>query len=324
MRLVVTGGLGFIGSQFVRLALAGELPGIEPDEIIVLDKMTYAGHRANLASVEGDRRLRLVIGDICDAATVKRELARVDLVVHFAAESHVDRSIESSQVFFETNVVGTGVLLKCALDAQVGRFVHVSTDEVYGSIETGLSSEDAPLLPNSPYAAAKAASDLVARSFHRTYGLPVSVTRCSNNYGPYQHPEKLLPRFITNLLDGLTVPLYGDGLNRRSWLHVDDHCRGIALVAMTGQIGEIYNIGGDFEATNYDLTRELLDLTGRDESAIRMVPDRLGHDRRYALDTTKIEEALGFQARIGMGRGLRETLEWYRRRRDWWEPLKRG
>ncbi|GHG47896.1 MULTISPECIES: dTDP-glucose 4,6-dehydratase [Amycolatopsis] len=322
MRVVVTGGAGFIGSHYVRQALSGAYPGFEPEVLTVLDLLTYAGNRANLAPVTADERLRFVVGDICDPATVKQVLSDADLVVHFAAESHVDRSIEGAADFVRTNVVGTQTLLQGALETGVERFVHVSTDEVYGSIDDGSWPEDFPLSPNSPYAASKASSDLIALAFHRTHGLNVSVTRCSNNYGPYQFPEKVIPLFVTNLLDGLRVPLYGDGLNVRDWLHVDDHCRGIQLVAAKGRAGEVYNIGGGTELTNRELTHRLLEATGRDESAIQPVADRKGHDRRYSVDITKASAELGYRPEVDLERGLAETVSWYRDNRSWWEPLK--
>ncbi|ANY10595.1 dTDP-glucose 4,6-dehydratase (plasmid) [Pseudonocardia sp. HH130630-07] len=306
------------------MALTGALPGLEPDELVVLDKLTYAGNRANLAPVSDDDRLRLVIGDVCDPELVARETAGTDLVVHFAAESHVDRSIAGSADFVTTNVVGTQVLLQAAVAARVERVVHVSTDEVYGSVGEGAAAEDHPLLPNSPYAASKASSDLLARAFHRTHGLSVSTTRCSNNYGPYQFPEKVIPLFVTNLIEGRTVPLYGDGLHVRDWLHVDDHCRGIALVANGGRDGEVYNIGGGTELSNRDLTDRLLAATGRDSSAVRRVTDRLGHDRRYCVDITRISDELGYRPQVGFDDGLAATVDWYRTRRDWWEPLRTG
>jgi dTDP-glucose 4,6-dehydratase len=322
VRVVVTGGAGFIGSHYVRTALTGGFDADEPDELVVLDKLTYAGNRANLDPVAGDPRLRLVVGDIGDPAVVKQTLEGTDLVVHFAAESHVDRSIDGASEFVRTNVLGTQTLLAGALEAGVGRFVHVSTDEVYGSIETGSWPETDPLLPNSPYAASKAGSDLMARAFHRTHGLDVRITRCSNNYGPYQYPEKVVPLFVTNLLDGVPVPLYGDGGNSRDWLHVDDHCRGIALVAEHGRAGEIYNIGGGTEMTNRELTERLLEATGRDASFVRPVPDRPGHDRRYSVDTTKITDELGYRPRTSFPDGLAATVAWYRDNPGWWRPLK--
>jgi dTDP-glucose 4,6-dehydratase len=246
----------------------------------------------------------------------------VDVVVHFAAESHVDRSISGSADFVLTNVLGTQTLLQGALDAGVGKFVHVSTDEVYGSIDEGSWPETHPLEPNSPYSASKASSDLLARAFHRTHGLPVSITRCSNNYGPYQFPEKVLPLFVTNLMDGGKVPLYGDGLNVRDWLHVADHCRGIQLVAEAGRPGEVYNIGGGTELTNRELTELLLDAMGADWSSVEMVTDRKGHDRRYSVDITKISTELGYAPRVDFAEGLASTVKWYRDNRPWWEKLK--
>ena len=266
MRVLITGGAGFIGSHYVRQLLRGEYPAFAGAEAVVLDKLTYAGNKENLRPVADDPRLRFVEGDICDAELVGELMRGVDVVVHFAAESHVDRSIQGASDFVVTNVVGTNALLQAALNAGVGRFVHVSTDEVYGSIDSGSWPEDHVLEPNSPYSAAKAGSDLIARAYHRTHGLPVCITRCSNNYGPYQFPEKVLPLFITNLLDGLPVPLYGDGGNVRDWLHVDDHCRGIQLVAESGRAGEIYNIGGGTELTNRELTERVLAELGQDSS----------------------------------------------------------
>ncbi len=269
MRVLVTGGAGFIGSHYVRSLLAGRYSAFADAEVVVLDALTYAGTLTNLAACADSPRLRFVRGDIRDVATVAQVMAGTDVVVHFAAESHVDRSIAGAADFVSTNVTGTLVLLQAALEAQVARFVHVSTDEVYGSIETGSWAETHPLEPNSPYSASKAGSDLLARSYHRTHGLPVCITRCSNNYGPHQFPEKVIPLFVTNLLDGMPVPLYGDGLNRRDWLHVDDHCRGVQLVAEKGRDGEVYNIGGGTELTNRELTSRLLDAVGADESMIR-------------------------------------------------------
>jgi len=323
MRVLITGGAGFIGSHYVRQLLRGEYPAFADAEAVVLDKLTYAGNKENLRPVADDPRLRFVEGDICDAELVGELMRGVDVVVHFAAESHVDRSIQGASDFVVTNVVGTNALLQAALNAGVGRFVHVSTDEVYGSIDSGSWPEDHVLEPNSPYSAAKAGSDLIARAYHRTHGLPVCITRCSNNYGPYQFPEKVLPLFITNLLDGLPVPLYGDGGNVRDWLHVDDHCRGIQLVAESGRAGEIYNIGGGTELTNRELTERVLAELGQDSSMVQHVPDRKGHDRRYSVDHAKIAAELGYAPRIGFDEGLRETVRWYRDNRAWWEPLKK-
>ncbi len=322
MRVLVTGGAGFIGSHYVRQALGGAYPSLADAEVVVLDKLTYAGNRANLDPVADSERLRFVEGDICDGDLVRQVMAGVDLVVHFAAESHVDRSILGAADFVLTNVLGTQVLLQAAVDAGVAKFVHVSTDEVYGSIDEGSWAETHILEPNSPYSASKASSDLLARSFHRTHGLHVCVTRCSNNYGPYQFPEKVIPLFTTNLLDGKKIPLYGDGLNVRDWLHVDDHCHGIQLVADSGRAGEIYNIGGGTELTNRELTSLLLAATGADESFVQPVIDRKAHDRRYSVDITKISTELGYAPRVSFSDGLADTVAWYRDRRAWWEPLK--
>ena len=322
MRLLVTGGAGFIGSTFVRRVLLGAEPTLAGARVVVLDKLTYAGNEENLAPVAADPALRFVQGDITDAGLVAGLMAGVDAVVHFAAESHVDRSILGADPFVVTNVVGTQILLQAALEAGVPKFVHISTDEVYGSIESGSWPEDHPLEPNSPYSASKASSDLLARSYARTYGMDVRITRCSNNYGPYQYPEKVIPLFVTNLLDGLTVPLYGDGLNVRDWLHVDDHCRAIALVLDRGSAGEIYNIGGGTELTNKELTGRLLDALGMDWSRVRPVTDRKAHDRRYSVDWTKIRTQLGYAPQVDFVQGLADTVRWYAERRDWWEPLK--
>jgi len=322
MRVLVTGGAGFIGSHYVRQVLTGAYPALDDAEVVVLDKLTYAGNEANLAPVAADPRLEFVRGDICDTALVADVMRGADLVVHFAAESHVDRSILGAADFVLTNVLGTQNLLQAAVEAGVGKFVHVSTDEVYGSIEHGSWTEDHVLEPNSPYSASKASSDLVARSFFRTHGLPVCITRCSNNYGPYQFPEKVIPLFVTNLLDGRKVPLYGDGLNVRDWLHVDDHCHGIQLVADGGRPGEIYNIGGGTELANVELTQRLLAAVGAGEEMIERVPDRLGHDRRYSVDWSKIAAELGYAPRTSFEKGLAETVRWYMEHRAWWEPLK--
>ncbi|WP_424189434.1 dTDP-glucose 4,6-dehydratase [Actinokineospora sp. G85] len=321
MRVLVTGGAGFIGSHYVRQAVGGAYPTLADAEVVVLDKLTYAGNRANLDPVADSDRLRFVEGDICDAALVREAMAGVDLVVHFAAESHVDRSIAGASDFVVTNVLGTQTLLQAALDAGVAKFVHVSTDEVYGSIDEGSWPETHPLEPNSPYSASKASSDLIARSYQRTHGLPVCVTRCSNNYGPYQFPEKVIPLFTTNLIDGKKIPLYGDGLNVRDWLHVDDHCHGIQLVVDGGRAGEVYNIGGGTELTNRELTTLLLRATNRDESFIQPVIDRKAHDRRYSVDITKISTELGYAPRVPFQQGLTDTVQWYVDNRAWWEPL---
>jgi dTDP-glucose 4,6-dehydratase len=322
MRMLVTGGAGFIGSHYVRSVLGDAWGGSRPDSLVVLDKLTYAGNLANLDPVQDDPRLRVVQGDILDAALVDSLVAEAEVVVHFAAESHVDRSIARGRDFVETNVVGTQTLLDAAVRHPVSRFVHVSTDEVYGSIESGSWDEDEPLLPNSPYSASKASSDLLARAYHRTHGVPVSITRCSNNYGPYQYPEKVIPLFVTNLLDGLDVPLYGEGANVRDWLHVDDHCRAIHLVVDGGRAGEVYNIGGGTELSNKELTGLLLEATGAGWEKVRQVPDRLGHDLRYSVDCSKIAAQLGYAPQVPFEAGLADVVTWYRDRRDWWEPLK--
>jgi dTDP-glucose 4,6-dehydratase len=290
--------------------------------VTVLDKLTYSGNRANLDTVAGHPGLTFVEGDICDAALVDELVAGHDAIVHFAAESHVDRSILGAASFVTTNVLGTQTLLDAALRHRVGRFLHVSTDEVYGSIETGSWTEDWPVSPNSPYSAAKAGSDLLALAYHRTHRLDVVVTRCSNNYGPYQFPEKVIPLFVTNLLDGRPVPLYGDGGNIRDWLHVADHVAGIQLVLEKGRAGEVYHIGGGTELTNLELTERLLAACGAGWDAVERVPDRKGHDRRYSLDISKISEELGYLPNVDFGPGLASTVTWYREHRGWWEPLK--
>jgi dTDP-glucose 4,6-dehydratase len=323
MRVFVTGGAGFIGSHYVRTLLTGGYSTYAGAEVTVFDKLTYAGNLANLAPVAELPGYRFVQGDIADTKHLLEVLPGHDVVINFAAETHVDRSIVGAQDFVVTNVLGAQTLFDACLRTEIPRVVHVSTDEVYGSIEEGSWTEDWPLQPNSPYSAAKAGADMLARAYATTYGLNVSITRCSNNYGPYQFPEKVIPLFVTNLIDGGTVPLYGDGLNIRDWLHVSDHCRGIQLVAEVGQPGEVYNIGGGRELTNKELTQQLLDATGRDWSAVEFVTDRKGHDRRYSLDHSKLA-ALGYTPRVGFEEGLAETVQWYRDNRSWWEPLKAG
>ncbi|MFD4340620.1 dTDP-glucose 4,6-dehydratase [Streptomyces anulatus] len=320
MKVLVTGGAGFIGSHYTRTILDGGAPGWEDAEVTVLDRLTYAGNRDNLPA--SHPRLTFVEGDICDAGLLREILPGHDAVVHFAAESHVDRSLHSAAEFVRTNVGGTQSVLDGCLATGVERVVHVSTDEVYGSIAEGAWTEEWPLLPNSPYAASKASSDLIARSYWRTHGLNVSITRCSNNYGPYQHPEKLIPLFVTNLLEGKQVPLYGDGRNIREWLHVDDHCRAIQLVLTRGRAGEIYNVGGGNEQTNLQITDRLLDLLNADPSMVRRVQDRKGHDLRYALDETKIREELGYAPAISFEDGLADTVAWYRDNPNWWKAVK--
>lgn len=322
MKLLVTGGAGFIGSHYVREVLGDAWGGPKPASVVVLDKLTYAGNRANLAPVSDDPRLAFVEGDILDRPLVDKLMSEADAVVHFAAESHVDRSILGATDFVMTNVVGTQTLLDSALVHGIDRFVHVSTDEVYGSISEGSWDEERPLEPNSPYSASKASSDLLARAYARTHKLPVMITRCSNNYGPYQFPEKVIPLFLTNLFEGGTVPLYGEGANVRDWLHVDDHCRGIHLVLAGGRVGEIYNIGGGTELSNKELTGLLLDACGADWSSVRHVEDRKGHDLRYSVDIGKISSELGYQPLVSFEQGLADTVAWYRANEPWWGPLK--
>ncbi|PTM85739.1 dTDP-glucose 4,6-dehydratase [Streptomyces sp. VMFN-G11Ma] len=318
MNLLVTGAAGFIGSCYVRTLLA---PGAsDAPRITVLDKLTYAGNLDNLDL--DDPRLEFVQGDIRDAELVDKLMADADQVVHFAAESHVDRSIAGATDFVLTNVVGTQTLLDAALRHGVGPFVHISTDEVYGSIESGSWPEEHPLAPNSPYSASKASSDLLALAYHRTHGLDVRVTRCSNNYGPHQYPEKVIPLFVTNLLDGKKVPLYGEGLNVRDWLHVEDHCQGIDLVRTKGRAGEVYNIGGGTELTNKELTGLLLEACGAGWDRVEYVEDRKGHDLRYSVDWSKARDELGYRPRRDFTTGLADTVDWYRAHRAWWEPLK--
>jgi dTDP-glucose 4,6-dehydratase len=319
MRVLVTGGAGFIGSNYVRRIVDGSLDGIS--SVTVLDKLTYAGTLSNLAGLPKGS-FEFIEGDICDQDLTSQLARRHDAIINFAAESHVDRSIAGSRDFVQTNVLGTQTLLDAARSGSVETFVQVSTDEVYGSITEGSWPETDPVLPNSPYAATKASADLIARSYNRTHGLDVRITRCSNNYGPNQFPEKIIPLFVTNLITGLKVPVYGDGFNVRDWLHVDDHCRGIHLVLTRGQAGEIYNIGGGTELSNMELTSRILDLMDRDESSIEYVEDRLGHDLRYSVDTSKITRELGYMPLVDLGQGLRETVEWYQGNESWWRPLK--
>jgi dTDP-glucose 4,6-dehydratase len=319
--LLVTGGCGFIGSNFVRHILGAD-PGVS---VVNLDALTYAGNLGNLADLADDPRCRFVRGDITDAPAVRAAMRGVQGVIHFAAESHVDRSIQDSGPFVRTNVLGTQVLLDAARAEQVERFVHVSTDEVYGTLgPTGAFTEETPLAPNSPYAASKAGSDLLVRSFVHTFGLPALITRCSNNYGPYQFPEKLLPLFITNLMRDEPVPVYGDGQQVRDWIHVRDHCAAIERVWRSGRPGEVYNIGGRSERANLDLTYLLLDLLGKPRTLIRHVTDRPGHDRRYAIDCSKIERELGWRPQIRLEDGLRETIRWYQENPDWVAQVRSG
>jgi dTDP-glucose 4,6-dehydratase len=324
MRVFVTGGAGFIGSHFVRSLIAGDYPNLAGADVTVFDKLTYAGNLANLAPVADSKQYRFVQGDICSVDDLDRAMPGHDVVVNFAAESHVDRSIQGGGAdFVTTNVGGAQQVFAAARRHDVTTVLHVSTDEVYGSIDSGSWTEDHPLLPNSPYSAAKAGGDLLARSYAVTYDLDVRVTRCSNNYGPYHFPEKVIPLFITNLLDGLSVPLYGEGANIRDWLFVDDHCRALALVLEKGSAGEIYNIGGGRELSNRELTEHLLAATGRDWSLVTPIvdPRGAGHDLRYSVDFTKIA-ALGYRPQTSFEDGLALTVAWFRANRDWWEPLR--
>jgi len=319
MRLLVTGGLGFIGSNFIRHFLR-QHPSAR---VLNLDKKTYAGNPANLADFKTDRRYAWVRGDIADPRIVDKCMRGAEAVIHFAAESHVDRSIQNASIFLRTNVIGTQVLLDAALKHRVRRFIHVSTDEVYGSVPRGFSREMDPLEPNSPYAASKAASDLLVRSYVVTHRLPAVITRASNNFGPYQYPEKALSLLITNFMDGVPYPLYGDGRNVRDWLYVLDHARAIDLILRKGKIGEIYNVGGSFSCENRELVEKVRRKMGKPRSLVRRVPDRPGHDRRYALDCSKLKK-LGWRPQTNFREALADTIEWYRAREDWWRPLKRA
>jgi len=321
MKLVVTGAAGFIGSQYVRSLLQSSR-GNGISHITVVDSLTYAGNIANLEAVAQDPRITFVKHDICDSGKMNEVLNGNDAVIHFAAESHVDRSITGSAEFIRTNVLGTHTLLEASRIQKINRFVHVSTDEVYGSIESGSWPETHPLLPNSPYAASKASSDLLVRSYFRTHQLDTVTTRCSNNYGPYQFPEKLIPLFVTNLIDGKKVPLYGSGTNVRDWLHVDDHCNGIHLALTKGRSGEIYNIGGGTELTNVQMTQLILDAMGVTWSAVERVDDRKGHDLRYSVDCSKAESELGYRPMVAFSDGLKETIDWYKSNESWWRAIK--
>lgn len=321
MKLVITGAAGFIGSRLAERSLE-EAERLGFQSIVLLDALTYSGRRENMDAVLRDSRVTFVHASINDAEMVDEVLAGAHTVLHLAAESHVDRSIQGAQPFFITNVLGTQQLLESSRRGGVSKFVHVSTDEVYGSIDEGSWREDHILEPNSPYSASKAGSDLAALAYHTTFGLDVRVTRCSNNYGPRQYPEKVIPLFVSNLIDGIKVPLYGDGLNVRDWLHVDDHCQGILKVLEGGRSGEIYNIGGGTELTNYEITLKLLELCGASTDMIEPVADRLGHDRRYSVDCTKISTELGYQPLIPFEAGLEATVRWYYDNEAWWRPLK--
>jgi dTDP-glucose 4,6-dehydratase len=316
MKLFITGAAGFIGSNYVRHVLS-----TTDDKVTVFDALTYAGNLSSLDDVANDPRFRFVQGDICDRAAVTAAMNGHDAVVHFAAESHVDRSIVDPDTFVRTNCLGTNVMCDVARNVGVDRFLHISTDEVYGSIEDGSFVESDRLGPRSPYSSSKAGSDLIALSYEETYGLPVIVTRSSNNFGPYQFPEKVIPLFVTNLLDGKKVPLYGDGLNIRDWIYVMDNCAGVDVVLRKGAVGEIYNIGGGNETTNRELTEKVLSLLGAGDEMVEYVQDRLGHDRRYSIDCSKAN-ALGWVPSRSLDEALAETVEWYRANRAWWEPLK--
>jgi dTDP-glucose 4,6-dehydratase len=316
MKQFVTGGAGFIGSNYVRHVLANT-----DDEVTVYDALTYAGNLSTLRDVDDSPRYSFVKGNICEPGTLEDAMRGHDAVVHFAAESHVDRSIVGADDFVITNCFGTNIVMDTARRVGVERVIHVGTDEVYGSVETGSSTENDPLEPRSPYSASKAGSDLIALSYHHTHGLPVTVTRCTNNFGPYQFPEKAIPLFTTNLLEGLPIPLYGDGLNERDWLYVDDHCAGLLLVLHKGAVGEIYNIGAGNETPNRVLVDKLLGLFGVGDELVQYVDDRLGHDRRYSVDIAKVTE-LGWRKQHTLDEALAETVDWYRANEWWWRPLK--
>ena len=316
---MVTGGAGFIGSNYVRRVVDGSLLGVS--SLVVLDKLTYAGSLSNLNSIPAGE-IEFIEGDICNDGLVRNLTGRVDAIINFAAESHVDRSIKNPQVFTATNVLGVQNLLEAARLSKIEKFVQISSDEVYGSISTGSWLETSPLLPNSPYAATKAAADLLVRAYHKTFGLNVSITRCSNNYGRSQFPEKLIPLIITNLIDNLPIPIYGNGQNVRDWIHVDDHCTAIQSVLFDGRPGEIYNIGGGSELTNLDMARQILHLLNKDETSLSFVPDRLGHDFRYSVDAEKIFSELKIRPKVKIRMGLEETINWYVENESWWRPLK--
>jgi dTDP-glucose 4,6-dehydratase len=317
MKQLITGGAGFIGSNYARHILKNT-----DDEVVVYDALTYAGNLSTMIDLRDDKRFSFVHGNICDPSSLWEAMKQCDVVVHFAAESHVDRSISGSDDFILTNCFGTNVVMNTALAVGIEKVIHIGTDEVYGSVDVGSSLESDPLEPRSPYSASKAGSDLIALSYHHTHGLPVTVTRCTNNFGPFQYPEKAIPLFVTNLLEGKNIPLYGDGLNERDWLFVDDHCSGILLVLNKGLDGEIYNIGAGNETPNIELVMKILELTGFDEDKISYVEDRKGHDRRYSVDIQKISD-LGWRRSRSLDEALAETVEWYVNNKWWWEPLKK-
>ncbi len=320
-KLLVTGGAGFIGSNFVRYMLNK----YKDYKIVNLDLLTYAGNIKSLDDIKNNPNYLFVQGDIADNKLVDKIVSenKIDVIINFAAESHVDRSITNPDIFIKTNVLGTQNLLEIAKKYKIEKFFQISTDEVYGSLgKTGFFTEKTPLSPNSPYSASKASADLIVMAYHHTFGLPVNITRCSNNYGPYQFPEKLIPLFVTNLMEGKKVPLYGDGLNIRDWLFVEDHCSAIDTVLHKGKIGEIYNVGGNNEKTNKYITETVLKYLGKDEKSINYVADRLGHDRRYAIDATKIKEELGWQPKYKFEQAIEKTIDWYLNNKEWWKPLK--
>ncbi len=319
--ILITGGAGFIGSNFIHYMM-----NKYPDyRIVNLDKLTYAGNLENLKDIENDPNYEFIKGDIADSSIVESIFAnnKIDAIINFAAESHVDRSIEEPGVFIQTDVYGTFVLLEAARTNKCDLFIQISTDEVYGSIEDGSFKEDDPLLPNSPYSASKAGAEMIVRSFFKTYETPVIITRTSNNFGPYQYPEKLIPLFVTNLIDDIKVPLYGDGMNIRDWIYVDDNCNALDLILHSGQIGEIYNIGAGNEKPNVWITKKLIELLGKTEEMIKPVEDRLGHDRRYSVDCRKIKSELGWKTGYDFEKTLEKTVSWYRTNEDWWRPLKK-
>ncbi|MEW6614378.1 MAG: dTDP-glucose 4,6-dehydratase [Thermodesulfobacteriota bacterium] len=321
MKILVTGGAGFIGSNFIRYIFAKH----PHYKIINLDKLTYSGNLENLRDISSASGYRFIKGDICDTKLVDGLVDGVDIIVNFAAESHVDRSIMDASVFINTNVLGTHVLLEAARHRRIKKFIQISTDEVYGSLGTdGYFTENTPLAPNSPYSASKASADVLVRAFHHTYNLPAIITRSSNNYGPYQFPEKVIPLFITNALADVPLPLYGDGLNIRDWLYVEDHCRAIDLVIEKGKNGEVYNIGGNCEKTNLEITKTILKILGKPERLIKYVRDRLGHDRRYAIDSNKLQRELGWSPRYTFEEGIEKTIGWYIENKPWWKKIKSG
>ena len=321
-KILVTGAAGFIGSNFVRMLL---LRSDAHWHVVAYDALTYAGNLANLADFENHPQFTFVKADICDRQAVNKAIAGVDVLVNFAAESHVDRSIMSAEDFIRTNIEGTRVLADAAIEHKVQRFVQVSTDEVYGSLgKTGLFTEETPLQPNSPYSASKAAADMLLLAYHHTYQFPLIITRCSNNYGPYQFPEKLIPLFVTNLLENKKVPVYGDGMQVRDWIHVEDHCRAILAAIDRGRDGEVYNIGAENEQYNIEITRLILNRLGKEDSSIEHVKDRLGHDRRYAIDSTKAKQQLDWRPQVPFDEGLGNTVQWYIDNKPWWAAIKTG